>query len=150
VTIPLKSTTVNVRSMESKDISAIFNIDRSILGEERAVTFINLVTEDMGGALNLSLVAEIDDQVVGFILARHTYIGEPVVEAGLIQGLGVHPLYQKKGIGTQLLNVFSERSKSKGIKTIRVMLSERDSKMEGFFSRMNFRRTPLIVCDKKL
>lgn len=141
---------VSVRPMESKDIGAIFDIDRSLLGEERAVTLLDLVSEDLSGALDLSLVAEIDDQVVGFILGRHTYIGEPVIEAGLIQGLGIHPLYQKRGIGTKLIKALEERSRSKGIKTFRVILSERDSRLERFFSHMEFHRAKLIVCDKTL
>ncbi len=136
--------------MEAFDIDAIFEIDKSLTGVERAITHTELITEDLGGVLDLSLVFEISGKVAGFILARHAYVGEPVVEVGLIQGIGVHPLYQRQGIATRLAKALTERSMSKGIKTLRIILSERDSRLEGFFTRMGFRRVELIVCDKKL
>jgi predicted N-acetyltransferase YhbS len=141
---------VKIRSMEPEDIGAIFEIDRRLTGIERAVTHADLITGDLGHALDLSFVAEVANQVVGFLLARHAYIGEPVVEAGLIQGLGVDPDYSRQGIATKLLNSLLERCRSKGPKIVRVILSERDSQMEGFFSYMGFRRAQLIVYDKLL
>jgi predicted N-acetyltransferase YhbS len=136
--------------MESEDIADVFDVDRSITGEERAISFINLITEDLKGELDLSFVAEVNSRVVGFISAMHTYIGEPVLEAGLIQGIGVHPLYQQQGIGAQLVNTFTEHCKSKGIRNLRVILSQHDSKMTEFFSQMNFRKAELVVYDKIL
>ena len=149
-TYQTKQGNVTVRPMEFKDINAIFDIDRSLIGEERAGTLLNLVPEDLTGTLNLSLIAEIENRLVGFILARHTYIGEPIIEAGLIQGLGIHPLYQKQGIGAQLVDALTKHCQSNSISTIRVILSEKDSRLESFFSHMGFSRAKLIVCDKKL
>lgn len=139
-----------IRTMKPEDIGAIIAIDQILTGNERATTLSDLVTEDLMSAMELSSVAEINNQVVGFILARHAYIGEPVVEAGLIQGLGIHPLYQRRGIATQLINALTERSRSKSIKTLRVMLGEQDSTMKDFFTRVNFRLAQLRVYDKTL
>jgi predicted N-acetyltransferase YhbS len=139
-----------IRPMEPKDIGGIIAIDQLLTGDERATALSNLVTEDLMAAVDLSSVADINGQIVGFILARHAYIGEPVVDAGLIQGLGVHPLYQRQGIATKLTNALTNRSRSKGIKTLRVMLGERDSRMKDFFTHANFRLAPLKVYDKIL
>ena len=141
---------VRIRPMEAKDFDVIFEIDRSLTGAERAFTRIELITGDLGGVLDLSFVAEIAGKVVGFVLARHAFVGEPVVEACLIQGLGIHPLYQRQGIATSLTKALTEKAKSKCISVVRVMLSERDSQMEGFFTNMNFRRARLIMCDREL
>ena len=46
---------VTIRAMESRDIGAIFDIDRALLGEERSLNLMNLMTEDFGGALDFSL-----------------------------------------------------------------------------------------------
>jgi len=148
MTTQTKSGKVQVRFMKPKDIDAIFDVDRTLLGEERAATLISLATEEFKEEPDLSLVAEADNQLVGFILARHTYVGEPVVEASVIQGIGIHPLYQGQGIGARLVEALIERSQSKGIKTIRVMISNRDSRIEGFFSKINFRRAKLVVLDR--
>jgi predicted N-acetyltransferase YhbS len=141
---------VKIRPMEAGDIDVVFEIDRRLTGIERAITHAELITGDLGETLDLSFVAEVSNQVVGFILARHAYVGEPVVEAGLIQGLGVHPDYSRHGIATKLVNSLLDRCRSKGPKTVRVILSERDSRMEGLFSYMGFRRAQLIVFDKIL
>jgi predicted N-acetyltransferase YhbS len=139
-----------IRPMEAGDIDSIFEIYRSLIGEERAIIDTDLIVSDPGGTLDLSFVAEVDGEVTGFIVARHTYIGEPPVEAGLIQGLGVHPLHQRTGIATRLVNTLTASSRAKGIKTLRVMLSERDSQLEGFFRRMNFQPARLVIYDMSL
>jgi len=141
---------IKIRPMESKDSGAIFDIDRILSGGSMAIALINLVTEDIKESLDLSFVADVNAQLVGFILARHAYIGRPVVEVCLIQALSVHPLYQGQDIEALLVNALTERVKSLGMKNIRVILSTSDPRMEAFFSRLNFHRAPVIVCDKIL
>ena len=130
--------------MGPEDITAVLEIDRKISGVRRAITYTDLITGDLGGVLDLSFVAEFNGQVVGFILARHAYVGEPVVEAGLIQILGVDPDYRGQGIATELVNALLEQCRSKGLKTVRVMINEHDSQLQAFFARMAFRRGHLI------
>ena len=143
-------TQLEIRPMESMDIGTVFDIDKSLTGEERAINLTNLVSEDLGGVLDLSFVAEVNNRVIGFILARHTSFGEPVVEAGLIQGLGVHPLHQGHDVGSKLFAALTKKAQSKGINTLRVMLNERDSRMKGFFEHLGFNRAQLTVYDKLL
>jgi predicted N-acetyltransferase YhbS len=114
------------------------------------IALINLISEDIKESLALSFIAEVNSQVVGFVLARHAYIGAPAVEVCLIQGLSVHPLRQGQDIEARLVNELTDRAKSLGMKNIRVILSVSDPRMEAFFSRLNFHRAPVIVCDKEL
>jgi len=130
--------------MEHEDIESVLAIDRKITGVRRAITYTDLITGDLGGVLDLSVVAEFAGEVIGFILARHAFVGEPVVEAGLIQILGIDPDYWRQSIGTKLVNALVERCESKGLKTVRVMLDERDSQLHAFFANMKFRRGRLI------
>lgn len=141
---------VTIRPMEPEDIDAILTIDRKITGVRRAITYTDLITGYLGGTLDLSFVAEINGQVAGLIMARLAYVGEPVTEVGLIQILGVDPDYQRRGIATKLVNVMLEHCKSKGVKTVRVTIKERDSQMRGFFERMGFSRGQLIDYSKIL
>ena len=141
---------LRVRPMEPEDITAVLEIDRKISGVRRAITYTDLITGDLGGLLDLSFVAEVSGQITGFILARHTYVGEPVVEAGLIQILGVDPDYWRQGIATNLVNALLERCQSRGLKTVRIMVNERDSQLQTFFARMGFRRGHLIDYTKTL
>ena len=141
---------VVIRPMEPEDIDAVLTIDRKISGVQRAITYADLITGELGGVIDLSFVAEIDGQVAGFILARLAYVGEPVTEVGLVQILGVDPDYQRQGIATKLVNSMLEHCKSKGIKTVRVTVNERDSQLRDFFQHMGFRRGQLIDYSKTL
>jgi predicted N-acetyltransferase YhbS len=139
-----------IRPMEPEDISAVLEIDRKITGMKRAVTYQDLITGDLGGELDLSFVAEVKGRIRGLILARHAYIGEPVVEVCLIQILGVDPDYQKHGMASRLINAMQERSKSKGLKLVRTMVADRDSPLQSFFTHMGFRRGQLVDYTKSL
>jgi predicted N-acetyltransferase YhbS len=141
---------VKIRPMEAKDSGAIFDMDRILAGGSMTIALINLISEDIEESLGLSFIAEVNSQVVGFVLARHAYIGAPAVEVCLIQGLSVHPLRQGQDIEARLVNELTDRAKSLGMKNIRVILSVSDPRMEAFFSRLNFHRAPVIVCDKEL
>ena len=122
----------------------------TLSGTGMTITLIDLVTEDIKESLALSFVAEVNYQMVGFILARRAYIGAPVVEVSLVQALIMHPLHLGQNIEAELIEALTEQSKSMGIKTIRVILNINDPQMEKFFSRSNFHRAQVIVCDKML
>jgi len=130
-----------IRSMKPEDIAAVLDIDHKIGGGERAATY---VTADLGGELALSFVAEIGGKIVGFILARHSYAGEPTVETGFIQAIGVDHDYRRQGIATKLVNHFLEHCKSRGLKTVRVTVKEYDSQLKGFFQCLDFSRGQLV------
>lgn len=141
---------LRIRPMEAEDIEQVLEIDRKISGLRRAITYTDLITGDLGGVLDLSFVAELSGKVVGFILARHVFVGDPVVEVGLIQILGVDPDYQRQGIASELIDALVERCRAKGLKTVRVMISDRDSQLQSFFSDEGFRRGQLIDYTKNL
>ena len=140
---------IRIRPMEPEDISATLAIDRKITGVRRAITYTDLITGDLGGVLGLSFVAEVRGEVVGFVVARHSYVGA-IGEAGLIHVLGVDPDYWQQGIATKLVHALLERCKSKGLKTVRTLLNERDNQLQGFFKHMGFRRGQLIDYTKTL
>jgi ribosomal protein S18 acetylase RimI-like enzyme len=100
--------------------------------------------------LALSLVAEVDGEVKGFILARRVYVGEPPTEVGLIEILGVDPGYQRQGIASKMVNGFLNACHSKKLNAVRIMINERDSQLQGLFEHLGFRRGELIDYTKSL
>ncbi len=141
---------LKVRAMEPEDISAVLEIDRSISGQHRAITYTDLITGDLGGVLDLSFVAEVGQEIAGFLLARHAFIGEPAQEVGLIHLFGVDPVYQHQGIAGKLVAALTDTVKARGIKSIRIMVNERDSALAGFFANIGFRRGQLIDYTKNV
>jgi ribosomal protein S18 acetylase RimI-like enzyme len=141
---------LRIRPMEHEDITAVLNVDRSVSGVKRAITYTDLITGDLGGVLDLSVVAELNGEVVGFILARHALIGEPFYEVGFIQIIGINPDQWKQGIARKMVDGLLERCRAKGLKTVRIMLNEKDNQLQGLFSHLGFRRGHLVDFNKTL
>ena len=139
---------VKIRSMQVEDIDAILVIDHEITGLKRAVTYD--LDRDIGGQFDLSFVAEIDKEVVGFVLASSTYIPERAVEACALLTIGIHPDYQQRGIATKLIEKLMEVSRSKRMKTIRVMVDQRDTQLRDFLDHLEFNRGRLIEYYKEI
>ncbi len=55
-----------------------------------------------------------------------------------------------KGIASKLITALLEHCRFKGAKTVRVMVNERDSQLQGLFAHMGFRRGHLIDYTKTL
>jgi len=139
---------VKIRPMEPEDISGILEVDRKISGVQRALTYRDLVREALGGQIDMSFVAEIDNQFAGFVMAYLTYVHEQVSEACVIQIFGVDPKYQRQGIATKLVQALLDNCRLKKIKLIRTMVEERDSELQGFFKRLGFDRGRYIDYSK--
>jgi len=136
---------VNIRRMARSDIDSVLAIDRKISGGG-LITYKDMVATDPGGALDLSFVSEVGGQVVGFILARLTYVGVPFIEIAVIQAIVVDPDYQRRGIATRLVHALLGHCHTEGVrvKTIRAVVEEHNTGLQRFFERLGFHRSELI------
>lgn len=132
---------VSVRRMTRADIDGILSIDRKIGGGRGIITYKDMVTLDPGGALDLSFVAEFEGRVVGFILARLSYVGVPFIEIALIHAVAVDPEYRRQGIATRLLNTLLGHCHAEGINRVRIVIDEANTDLRRFFQRLGFRRS---------
>lgn len=71
-----------------------------------------------------------DDNLVGYL----DVVSDGIDDA-YIRDLVVHPDYQRRGIGLNLLNMVIKRAKSDGIKMVNVIFEPR---LENFYKRANF------------
>ena len=134
---------VNIRPMERGDINKALAIFKKI-GGGQVLTYRDLIAMDLGGALDLSFVAEVDQETVGFILARLAYVGVPVSEVGMVDVLVVDPDYRGQGTGSRLVDALFDRCYDEGVSTVRAVISERNPKLADFFGNLGFRRSELI------
>jgi predicted N-acetyltransferase YhbS len=99
-------TQIPVRSLVAEDLNAIVKIDKLSTGEDRKDYYERRLHEALNqSGIRVSLVAEVEDFVAGFIMAR-VDLGEfgRAEPVAVIDTLGVDPRYQGCGVGKALMN----------------------------------------------
>ena len=131
---------VYVRNLEKNDLATIVNIEERVTGIARRDYWEKRI--EISEAIRhhwASLVAELDNHVVGFVFGR---AGE--LEFGLpgtvawIEIIGVDPAYRHQGIARALLDRFGSSAEDHGVKTIFTLVDNGQSEMKQFFNRLGF------------
>ena len=141
--------TVIIRRMNQDDIDAVLALDRKISVERSLLTEQDIVASQIGGSLDLNFVAQIDNNIVGFIMSRLAYLMIPFAEVCIIQGIVTDPSYQGSGIGSRLVSSLLDHCHTEGINTIRALVPEQDKKLQHFIEVQGFQRSNIINYDKK-
>jgi len=142
---------VKIRALRSEDLDAIVQIDERVLGEYRR-NYWERKLELMNKKFSqVSLVAEIEGKVVGFILGDVSGWEFGVPETiGWIETIGVDPDYQKKGLATAMAHELINNLKTAGVKTIYTLVSWNDWDLLQFFHTMGFTRGDMINLELKI
>ena len=142
---------VKIRQLEKEDQGAIVEIDEKVLGENRRDYWVRKLESMNSRSSQVSLVAEVEGRVVGFILGDVSgwEFGVPETIAW-IDTLGIDVGYQKKGLATSLANELIKRLKSLGVKTVYTLVNWQDWDLLQFFHAMGFTRGDLINLELKI
>jgi len=143
---------VPLRTAVPDDLEAILRIDRKITGRERRDYFEAKMREVMGETgVRISLVAELDGDVVGFVMARVDYgdfgRAEP---AAVIDTLGVNPAFTHHGIGSALLSQLFTNLAALHVESTRTRARWNDFQLLGFLEESGFQPAQQLVLRKKL
>lgn len=100
-------------------ISAAFG---AVEGQE-ITDLVSALLADPGAYPGLSLVASINDRIIGYILFTRTQIrnSRRQVSSVILAPLAVHPEYQHQGIGGQLIKEGIEQLKAAGVELVFVL-----------------------------
>jgi len=134
--------------MNQNDIDAILALDRKISKERNLLTEHDIVASQFGDSLHLNFIAQIDGNVVGFIMSRLAYLMIPFTEVCIIQGIVTDPDYQSSGIGSKLVSCLLDYCHAEGINTIRALVPDQDKKLRHFIEVQGFQRSTIINYDK--
>ena len=129
-----------IRSMNTEDLTPIIRIDRKLSGQDRRSYFTHIQREiEVGAGVRLSLVAERDGFVAGFIMARVDY-GEfgRTVPVAVMDGLGIDPGYQGQGIGRALLDQLISNLAMLRVERLRTEAAWNATPLIAFFSMSGF------------
>lgn len=132
---------VDVRLLNQKDFKAVVIIDEKVFGHARPEYYETKFARalDEKNRIPLSLVAEVEGKVVGFVMCE-LFIGEygiPVTTATL-DTIGIDPDFQGQGIGRQLMDELIGHLRKIGVKKINALVDWNDWQLIRFFSASGF------------
>ena len=142
---------VKIRPLKKADLEIIVEIDKRVLGDKRTDYWVRKFERMDEKSSQVSLVAEVGGNVVGFILGDVSgwEFGVPDT-IGWIDTIGVDPIYQKKGLATALAQELINKLKTIGVKTIYTLVSWNDWDLLQFFHAMGFSRGDMINLELKI
>ncbi|MEM7354816.1 MAG: GNAT family N-acetyltransferase [Acidobacteriota bacterium] len=142
---------VQIRLLDTIDIGAVISIDEKITGNYHPEEWEQRIGYYLRRDPEAALVAEIDGEVVGFMLGeiRSGEFGlmEPT---GWIEVLGVDPERQGGQIGRRLASALLDHFKSEGAKSVRTLVDETMDDISGFFASLGFEPSTLRPFVKSL
>ena len=131
---------VQVRQLTPDDYDRIVAIDARAIGRRRDEFFKVKLRQAFGDTgVAVSLAAELDRSVVGFVLAR-VYYGEfgMTERVAVMDVLGVHPDFRGRGVGAALIDQLRTNLLGLGIRTLQTQVSWDDPALIAFFQREGF------------
>lgn len=142
---------MKIRALKKEDLLAIIEIDEKVLGEIRKDYWEGKLALINDQSPNVSLIAEVDGKVAGFILGDISGWEFGVPETiGWIDTIGIDPVYQKRGLATALANELIKHLKGIGVSTIYTLVRWDDWDLLQFFHAMGFTRGDMINLELKI
>ena len=136
----------HIRGLRRDDLQAVTEIDEIIRGIARANYWKGRFETIEISAPWASLVAEMDNRIVGFVFgwSGNSQFGVPG-EIGWIDIIGVHPVYRRYGIGRALVSEFTRLAKDmRKVEKVFTLVDPEEIQTANFFAHIGFGRGKLI------
>lgn len=143
---------VRVRGLQESDLSAIVRIDEKVAGKGRPEYFrkkIQSALKDTG--IRVSLVAELENTVVGFVIGQVFYgeFGQPEPVA-VVDSLGVLPAFQGQHVGRALMHQLKTNLRGLNIEKIQTQVDWSQFQLMEFFAHHGFSPAPRLCLECRI
>lgn len=143
---------VRVRALTTEDLDAITRIDRKITGTDRRGYYrqrLHTALEESG--IRVSLAAEVDGVVAGFVLGR-VYHGEygRTESFATLDSIGVAPGYRGQGVGRALLRQLLLNLRALRIERLQTEVEWNHWELLRFLQESGFRPAPRLCLERAL
>lgn len=142
---------IPVRSLMEDDLPALTRIDRRITGTDRSNYYRRKVNEAINGSgVRMSVVAEQQGEVAGFLMARVDYgeFGRTAAEA-VIDTLGVDPAYKGHGVGQAMLSQLLINLSSLHVESVRTEVEWNNFDLLAFLDRCGFKPSQRLAFTRR-
>jgi GNAT superfamily N-acetyltransferase len=144
------ATKVKIHKMTEAHLQRVREVDHKLVGTYRSVSWPLRVDAHWWVYRGMpNFVAEIGDEIVGFILGDirgGTQYGTEEACAW-IDMMGVAPEYQSMGIGGELVEAFCKACQSQGVK-VRIFVVSDDERLVKFFKSCGFNKGNLVSYER--
>lgn len=143
---------VAVRTLREEDLTAIIRVDRAAMGRPREEYYQAKVRAALNeGKLQTSLVAELDDRVVGFLLAT-LYYGEfgQAEPVAVFDSIGVDPEYRGRHVGQALMRQLLMNLRALRVERLETQVSWEQLDLLQFLAAQGFQPAPRFCLELKL
>ena len=141
---------ISVRALKKEDAEEIIRIHAAITKGPVESDFKRVIEEHVQRGGNTSLVAEIQDRVVGYMITYILSGGFGIEKSAWIALLGVDPKYMGRGIGKRLAQEVFIFCDKKDIKNIFTSVRWDSADMLSFFKTLGFDRSNFINLKRTL
>ncbi len=139
----------DVRTMRPADLPDIVRVDRRVTGRDRSAYIEHKLAEAMDdSAIRVSLTARLDEQVVGFLMARAD-LGDygRTDPAAVLDTIGVDPAWGHRGVGAAMMSQLGINLRALRIERVETIVAPRDFALLGFLYAQGFapsQRLPFV------
>jgi GNAT superfamily N-acetyltransferase len=145
-------TEITVRPVEPSDLDAIVRIDEKLSGHPRKEYWQRRLEMSPLRPPWMSLVAEADGRVVGFVFGwvseSEFGIAEPVA---WLDQIGVDPPYRGRGVGQALVGRFVLSGRElRAIRKVATLIDLGQADVREFFLRLGFHHGPMIQMERSV
>ncbi|MBD3184578.1 GNAT family N-acetyltransferase [Candidatus Poribacteria bacterium] len=115
-----------IRKEKEKDYKNIFKVNKLAFGQEDESRLVEQIRSTDNFIPDLSLVAEVDNNIVGYILfSKIKILGSSIFDTLALAPMAVLPKFQGLGIGSELIKEGMEKAKELGFNSI-IVLGHKD------------------------
>jgi predicted N-acetyltransferase YhbS len=142
---------VVVRKLGPADLDAVARIDEAATGVPRPEFYRRRLDQAHESSIYLSLAAELDGMVVGFMMVTFFQgeFGRPEAWASL-DAVGVHPEYAGRHVGKALLTQLEMNLRALRVERLRTDVDWTAFELLGFLAASGFAPAPRLALEKKL
>jgi predicted N-acetyltransferase YhbS len=141
---------LKIRKIKVEDASAISRIQTSITKSSASIDFKQVIEKQVRAEENISLVAEVDGEITGYMISYIVFGGFGLEKSAWIATLGVHPKSMGQGIGKRLAEEILDVYRREGVSYIFTSVRWDSSDLLSFFKTLGFDRSDFINLKKEL
>lgn len=151
-TIEQLESLIEVRRLRPNDFERVVDLDAQVTGRRRRGYFAyKLATNLLDSSVEVSLGAEIDASLIGFVLVRvwtgEFGLTEPVA---VLDTIAVHPAFQHHGVGDALLEQLATNLRGLCVTKLRTEVAWNELALLRFFHHRGFQPAPRLCLDLDL